>query len=73
VPGQQQTEVQMCDPVWQSTHDALADLNGRLMKAIVQSPVEHRHAAIAATAMASRPGDVGLDADAAAQFFRRMY
>ena len=65
--------MQMCDPAWQSMHDALADLNGCLMKAIVQSPVEHRHAALAATAMASRPGDVGLDTDAAAQFFRRMY
>lgn len=43
------------------------------MKSIVQSPVEYRAAALAATTMASRPGDLGMEADAATAFFIRMF
>lgn len=62
-----------CDPTWMSTHDRLAEINKRLMKNIVQSPVEHRRAALAATQMAARPVDLDLDADVGVQLFRRMY
>jgi len=63
----------LCDPAWRAAHDELAAINASLVRAIVQSPLEHRAAAMAATQMASRPGDIGIDVEAASQFFRRMY
>ncbi len=67
------SKVPLSDPVWRAAYDELAAANAALMKAIVQSPMEHRAAAVAATHMASRPGDIGIEADAAAQFFKRMF
>ena len=67
------TGVPLCDPVWKQAHDTLAGVNSQVIKSIVQSPIEHRAAALAATAMASRPGDLGMEADAAAAFCMRMF
>ena len=63
----------LCDPVWRQAHDTMAGANAQIMKSIVQSPIEHRQAALAATILASRPGDVRLEADAAAAFCTRMF
>jgi hypothetical protein len=59
--------------MWRKAHDGMLAANAQIMKAIIQSPVEHRQAAIAATMMASRPGDVGLDSEAATAFCTRMF
>lgn len=67
------TGVPLYDPAWKQAHDMMAGVNSQVMKSIVQSPVEHRAAALAATAMASRPGDVGMEADAASAFCTRMF
>jgi hypothetical protein len=56
-----------------ASFNKLSGLNQQLMKNIVQSPVDHRRAALAATQMAARPGDLDIDLDAAVHFFRRMY
>jgi hypothetical protein len=61
------------DPLWKQAHDHLHGVNAQIMKSIVQSPVEYRAAALAATAMASRPGDIGMEADAATAFCTRMF
>jgi len=43
------------------------------MKGVVQSPLEYRKAAQAATAMACHPGVLGIDAADAESFAKRMY
>ena len=74
-PGTQipQSGVPLYDPLWKQAHDNLNGVNSQIMKSIVQSPVEYRAAALAATTMASRPGDLGMEADAATAFFMRMF
>jgi hypothetical protein len=67
------TGVLLYDPAWKHAHDSLAAVNSQVIKSIVQSPIEHRAAALAATAMASRPGDLGMEADAASAFCTRMF
>jgi hypothetical protein len=59
--------------MWRKAHDAMASANAQVMKAIIQSPIEHREAALAATSMATRPGDIGMEAQAAASFCARMF
>ena len=61
------------DTAWKHAHDAMASVNSQVVKSIVQSPVEYRAAALAAVAMASRPGDIGMEADAASAFCMRMF
>ena len=63
----------MYDQYWKQAHDNLNGVNSQIMKSIIQSPVEFRAAALAATTMASRPGDLGMEADAATAFFARMF
>ncbi len=67
------TGVPLCNAMWRKAHDAMANANAHIMKAIIQSTIEHRAAALAATSMASRPGDIGLEAEAAASFCARMF
>ncbi len=54
-------------------HEALATANSHIMKAVVQSPLEYRTAAVAATAMASRPGEFEMEAETAVSFFKRVF
>lgn len=54
-------------------HDQLVAVNAQLMKGVVQSPLEYRKAAQAATAMACHPGVLGIDAADAESFAKRMY
>ena len=59
--------------MWRKAHDSMAGVNAQVMKAVVQSPLEYRAAALAATAMGARPGDLALEAEAASAFCTRMF
>ena len=50
----------------------IAGLNGQLVKACVQNPLEYRAVAQSAVAFAARPHDLGLDARQAAEFCTKM-
>lgn len=70
--GPRPTGVPLVDPAWRATYDRLQGLNGQLVKACVQNPLEYRAVAQAALAFAARPQDLGLDAQQAAEFCVRM-
>lgn len=70
--GPRPTGVPLADPAWRAAYDRLQGLNGQLVKACVQNPLEYRAVARAALAFAARPHDLGLDAQQAAEFCVRM-
>lgn len=68
-PGQpRRTSVPVSDPAWQAAFERLHGLNSQLVKACVQNPLEYRAVAQAALRLASRPHDLGVDAQQAAEF-----
>ena len=60
------------DPIWAAKHEQLLKLNSQLARSCTQSPLEYRKVALAAIQFGSRPHDLGLDADQAAQFCCKM-
>jgi hypothetical protein len=60
------------DPVWRSEYEAVGKLNEQLSKAAIQNPLEYRMLALAAVQFASRPHDLGIDAEQAAAFCTRF-
>lgn len=66
------TGVPLVDPAWRAAYDRLQGLNGQLVKACVQNPLEYRAVAQAALQFAARPHDLGLDTQQAAEFCVRM-
>ena len=62
----------MQDPICEAKHDQLLKLNSSLAKACSQSPLEYRKVALAAVQLGSRPHDVGLNVEQAAQFCCKM-
>ncbi len=66
--GPRPTGVPLADPAWRAAYDQLQGLNGQLVKACVQNPLEYRAVALAALQFAARPHDLGLDAQQAAEF-----
>lgn len=58
--------------MWESAYTQLSALNGQLSKSIVQNPLEYRAIAAAAVAFGSRPHDLGLHSEQAADFCTRM-
>ena len=64
--------VPVIDPVWKAQHDKMQATNSQLTRTIAQNPLEYRRVASAAVEIASRPGDVGADAQAAAEYLKRM-
>ncbi|GAB4824134.1 hypothetical protein N2152v2_011180 [Parachlorella kessleri] len=68
----QSTGVPMKDPGWDGAHSQLQELNGQLVKACVQNPLEYRAVAEAAVLFAARPHDLGLDVQQATEFCARM-
>jgi hypothetical protein len=60
------------DPAWDSEYSRLQELNGQLVKACVQNPLEYRAVSEAAVQFAARPHDLGLDAQTAVDFCVRM-
>jgi hypothetical protein len=47
-------------------------LNSEIVKATVQNPLQYREIAETAVAIGSRPGDLGMEPQAAADFCMRM-
>ena len=47
-------------------------MNGQLAKACIQNPLEYRATALAAVQFASRPHDLGIDAQQAVHFCTQM-
>ena len=70
--GLQATGVPLCDPVWRAAFEQLQGLNGQLVKACVQNPLEYRALAMAALQFAARPHDLGVDTQQAAEFCVKM-
>lgn len=66
--GPMRTAVPLADPVWQMAYERLQGLNGELVKACVQNPLEYRAVAQAALQFATRPHDLDIDAQQAADF-----
>eukprot|EP00894_Picocystis_sp_ML_P005289 jgi/Pico_ML_1/55806/g1442.t1 len=66
------TGVPQYDPVWFQRVHRVQQLNKELMKAVAQSPLEYRSLAIASVQMASRPWDLDMDTDPAADFCTRL-
>ena len=64
--------VSMQDAAWEASHQQLAEMNGQLAKACIQNPLEFRATALAAVQFASRPHDLGVDAQQAAHFCTQM-
>ncbi len=60
------------DEVWEASHKQLAEVNGQLAKACIQNPLEYRATALAAIEFASRPHDLGVDAQQAVHFCTQM-
>ena len=60
------------DPGWDAAYSQLQELNGQLVKACVQNPLEYRAVAEAAVLFAARPHDLGLDVQQASDFCARM-
>lgn len=66
------TGVPQYDPVWFQRVHRVQQLNKELMKAVAQNPKEYRSFAIAAVQMGSRPWDLDMDTDPAADFCTRF-
>jgi SAM-dependent methyltransferase len=62
----------LVDELWLAAHKSLETFNHQLVKQFCQNPLEYRRGGVAAVAMMSRPGDLGLDEDAGVAFGRRM-
>ena len=60
------------DAAWEAAFAQLSELNGQLAKSCIQNPLEYRAVAGAAVAFGSRPHDLGLPAEQAAEFCIRM-
>ena len=60
------------DPVWELKHSQLLNFNDRLAKSCSQNPLEYRKVALAAVQFGSRPHDLGLDTEQAAQFCTKL-
>lgn len=70
--GGMPTAMPPSDGAWDADFQALARANDVLMRAIAQSPLEYRCVATAAARLAARPGDAGIDGEAAASFLQRL-
>ncbi|KAK9863045.1 hypothetical protein WJX84_000363 [Apatococcus fuscideae] len=66
------TGVPLKDVAWEASHKQLAEMNGQLAKACIQNPLEYRATALAAVQFASRPHDLGIDAQQAVHFCTQM-
>ena len=62
----------MQDALWDVAYTQLSELNGHLAKSCVQNPMEYRAIAGAAVAFGSRPHDLGLDTEQAAEFCTKL-
>lgn len=60
------------DPVWRASYEEMSALNAQLSKAAIQNPMEYRALALAAVQIATRPHDLGVDAEQAAAFCARF-
>ena len=60
------------DPVWRQSHDQLLEFNSQLARSCAQNPLEYRKVALAAVKLSSRPQDLGVDVNAAAEMCSKM-
>lgn len=60
------------DPVWSKTHDQVLEFNTQLAKSCTQNPLEFRKVALAAIKLSSRPQDLGVDVNQAAEMCSKM-
>ena len=60
------------DPVWSQQYEEVLKFNGQLAKCCAQNPLEYRKVALAAVQFGSRPHDLGLDTDQAAELCTKM-
>ena len=62
----------MQDPVWSKTHDQMLEFNSQLAKTCTQNPLEYRKVALAAIKLSSRPHDLGVDVNQAAEMCSKL-
>ena len=62
----------MQDPVWSKIHDQMLEFNSQLAKTCTQNPLEYRKVALAAIKLSSRPHDLGVDVNQAAEMCSKM-
>ena len=58
--------------MWSKTHDQVLEFNTQLAKSCTQNPLEFRKVALAAIKLSSRPQDLGVDVNQAAELCSKM-
>lgn len=58
--------------MWKAAYDGLQPLNGNIVRACVQNPLEYRAMALAALDLGTRPHDHGVDGAQAREFCVKM-